>query len=231
MAELTKLFQPIRVGTLEIKNRIVMAGFAMTSAEDTSKIGVVHEKYIDFFEERARGGAGLIILPDTSVDRNMRSQSHPCIGGDEFNPGLSALTEAVHMWGAKIAPDLVLSGWRSGEHRHSAFPFGNDWRPLSTFPLFSRDQRSVDMTLGQIQETEELFADAASRAKVTGFDAIHLAGHFGFLIGQFLSPYFNKRTDKYGGSLENRMRFALEIIHKPRNTAFLLVIIPLSAWS
>jgi len=73
----------------------------LVTAEDTSRVGVISEKCIDFYEERAKGGVGLIILPDTCIDRNLRFQSHPCIGGNEFNPGLSALTEAVHAWGPR----------------------------------------------------------------------------------------------------------------------------------
>ncbi|MFC2032260.1 FAD-dependent oxidoreductase [Chloroflexota bacterium] len=216
MSKLTKLFEPIKVGTILIKNRIAMTGFPIVSAEDTSRVGILHQKYIDFFEARAKGGVGLIILPDTIVDRNLKFLSHPCIGGDEFNPGLSALTEAVHTWGAKIAPDLMINGYPQGRDWHPLFPYGSDWRPSSTLPLSYNPeaQTSVDMSLERIQETEDLFADAALRANVTGFDAIHLAGQFGFLIAQFLSPAFNKRTDKYGGSLENRMRFAVELIQK-----------------
>jgi len=212
MEKLTKLFEPIKVGAIELKNRIVMTGFAMTSAEDTTKAGVVHQKYIDYFEERAKGGVGLIILPDTCVDRDLRFQAHPCIGGDEFNPGLSSLTEAVHMWGAKIAPDLWHNGYRFDTDWQTHGPYGKDWRPLSSSPLSFQGRVSREMNTEEIKAVEELFADAAARAKATGFDAIQLAGHFGFLIAQFLSPRFNKRTDIYGGNLENRMRFALEII-------------------
>ncbi|MFC1965037.1 FAD-dependent oxidoreductase [Chloroflexota bacterium] len=222
MVRVTRLFEPIKIGTLQLDNRIVMSGFPLISTEDTSQSGVIHEKYVDFFEERAKGGAGLIILPDTCVDRNVRFQSHPCIGGIEFNPGLSSLTEAVHMWGTKIAPDLMLDGtmWELRDKDwHPMFPFSSDWRPYNTSPLSYdwRVAKQVDMPLDLIPEVEELFADAALRARVTGFDAIQLAGQFGMLISQFLSPYFNKRTDAYGGSLENRMRFAIEIIEKIRN--------------
>jgi len=226
-----KLFEPIKIGTMTLKNRIVMTPFPIKSVEDTSKTGVITERYIDFLEERARGGVGLIILPDTCIDRNLRFQSHPCIGGDEFNTGLSALTEAVHMWGAKIAPDLWHRGYYPGDDWHPAFPHGSDWRPLSTSPMSYKGWPSVDMDTAQIQEVQELFVNGALRAKLTGFDAIHLAGHFGFLIGQFLSPAFNKRTDKYGGSLENRLRFAVEIVRKIKGKigASLPIIFRLSA--
>jgi len=214
MMKLTRLFEPIKVGTLEIKNRIVMPGFAFSSAEDTSKLGVIHERYIDFFEERAKGGVGLIILPDTVVDSNLRFRSHPCIGGDEFNPGLASLTEVVHMWGARIAPDLWYSDgiYQRRADWHPPLPHGSDWRPLSTSFFFFKGKPTIELSTREIQEVEELFADAALRARTSGFDAIHLAGHFGFIINQFLSPAFNKRTDIYGGSLENRMRLALEIL-------------------
>ena len=216
MEKLTKLFEPIKVGPMELKNRIVMTGIAITSTEDTSKLGVLHDKYVEYFEERARGGVGLIIFPDTCVDRNLRFQSHPCIGGDEFNPGLSSVTEVVHMWGAKIAPDLWYSDaiYRQDIYWHPPFPYGSDWRPLSTSPLSFKRRVATELNIDEIQEVEELFADAALRARLTGFDAIHLAGHFGFFINQFMSPFFNKRTDIYGGNLENRMRLPIEIIDR-----------------
>lgn len=231
MKKPARLFEPIKIGTMEIKNRIVMTPFPIKSTEDTAKTGVITERYIDFLEERARGGVGLIILPDTCIDRNLRFQSHPCIGGDEFNTGLSALTEAVHVWGAKIAPDLWLRGYYPGDDWHPAFPYGSDWQPLSTSPLSYTSWPSVDMKTSQIEGVEDLFAEAALRAKITGFDAIHLAGHFGFLIAQFLSPAFNRRTDKYGGKLENRVRFAVEIVQKIKDKigASLPIIFRLSA--
>jgi len=217
MGRVTKLFEPIRIGAMELRNRVVMTGIAINSAEDTTMSGVLHQKYIDFFEERAKGGTGLIILPDTCIDRNLRFQSHPCIGGDEFNPGLSALTEAVHIWGAKIAPDLYHGGYLHTTFMSPQFPYGEDWRPLSSSSNFSFMGRvSREMNTEEIEAVERQFAEAALRAKMTGFDAVHLAGHYGFLIAQFLSPAFNKRTDHYGGSLENRMRFAVEIVEKIR---------------
>ncbi len=84
MAKITKLFEPIKIGKLEVRNRIVMAPFPVKTAEDASMPGVIHDRYIDFYEERARGGVGLIVLPDTCVDRNFRFASHPCIGGNAF---------------------------------------------------------------------------------------------------------------------------------------------------
>lgn len=207
------LFSPIDIGRVRVKNRVVMTGFPLIVAEDTSRPGVVHDKYIDFWEARAKGGAGLIVLPDTFPDRNLRIQSHPCIGGDEFNPGLGALTEAVHTWGAKIAPDLMFPGISMGEW-HPVFPFGHEWSPLSTNPLNydPRVQSGAETSVERMRECLNLYVEAAQRAKVVGFDFIHLAGQFGFFIGQYLSPATNHRTDKYGGSFENRLRYPLEII-------------------
>jgi len=116
--------------------------------------------------------------------------------------------------GAKIAPDLWLPGFQRALSWHPVFPYGHDWSPLSSNPLTFDDncQAGANTSIERLQECLNLYSDAAQRAKAVGFDFIHLAGHFGFLIGQFLSPAFNKRTDRYGGNLENRLRFPLEII-------------------
>ena len=212
MKKLTRLFEPIKVGTMELKNRIAMTGFAITTEEDTTMGGVLHRKYIDFFEERARGGVGLITLPDTAVDPDLRFQSHMCLGGDEFNPGLSALTEAVHAWGAKVAPDLHHPGSRYESGAHFYHPYGKGYRPLSSSSVSLWGSMPREMNTEDIEQVQELYANAAFRAKICGFDAVQLAGSYGYLINQFMSPLFNKRTDKYGGSLENRLRFPIEII-------------------
>jgi 2,4-dienoyl-CoA reductase-like NADH-dependent reductase (Old Yellow Enzyme family)/thioredoxin reductase len=233
MDKLTRLFEPINIGSLKLKNRVVMCGFGLSTPEDTSKVGVLHERYVDFFAERARGETGLIILPDTVIDRNLRFRSHPCIGGDEFMPGLHALTEAVHMWGGRIAPDLWYSDnmYRDYPEWNPPYPYGNDWRPLSTSPGRFINKPVISMSPREIREVQDLFADASARAVAAGFDAIQLAGHFGFIFNQYLSPYFNKRTDQYGGSLENRLRFTLETLDiiKQRIGDALPIIFRLSA--
>jgi len=214
MKKLTRLFEPLKVGTMVLKNRIALTGFAITTEEDTTMGGVLHRKYIDFFEERAKGGAGLLTLPDTAVDKDLRFQSHMCLGGDEFNPGMSALTEVVHAWGAKIAPDLHHPGSRYETDFHWFHNKGRDYRPLSpsTVSLWGSNPR--EMNTEDIEHVQELYADAALRAKVCRFDAVQLSGSYGYLLNQFMSPLFNKRTDKYGGSLENRLRFPVETVSK-----------------
>jgi len=190
-----------------------MEGISLIT-EDTAQVGYVHQKYIDYYEARARGGVGLIILGDTLIERKICMQSQLSLEDTEAVPGLSALADTVHMWGAKIAPDLCHFGYRIDRNWCPGLKGEKDWRPISSSRLLYDSTVSREMTIEEIENMEEQFANAAVLARQAGCDSIQLAAQFGFLIAQFLSPRFNNRTDIYGGSLENRMRFALETVAK-----------------
>ena len=206
MSGITHLFEPIKVGGVELKNRMMM--LALTTFYGNQ--GKVSERYKDFYAERAKGGVGLIsvgILYPSDI--GPASYGGLSIAHDQSIPGLRELTHMIHTHGAKAAGQLGLQyKWRGGEvvgpsqivtRRDLAPP-----RPL---------------TVQEIHQIVDEFGDGAKRARQAGFDFIELHAGIGYFINRFLSPLTNKRTDAYGGSADNRMRLLLEIIDSAKNKA------------
>ena len=192
------LFDPIRIGGMELRNRIVMPSI---------ECFFEHRQMMDFYEERSRGGVGLIIFGTTSIDEKESSGINAY--SDEFIPELGELAEVIHAHGAKTGLQL----WHPGRYSF----FSQD--PVSASdvasPIFTRQKpRPLDMR--EIEEMGDKFAEAALRVKKAGFDCVEIIASTGYLISQFLSPSTNKREDRYGGTLDNRMRFLLEIVEKTR---------------
>ena len=199
-----RLFSPIKIGTLELKNRIVLLAMHLGYAED----GFVTEQLIHFYRDRARGGAGLIIVGGAYVHRlGIGGIKFMAIDDDKYIPGLRELTDAIRAEGARTAVQL----FHAGRYGYS-FLIGE--RPVSASEV--RSPMSGDtpraMSIEEIKELVGFFTDGARRAKEAGFDAVEISGATGYLVSQFLSPFTNRRTDEYGGSFENRMRFPVEII-------------------
>ncbi len=211
MRQLKKLFEPIKIGNFEIRNRIVMAPFG--GAGGFAKDGFVNEEVKAFYRERAKGGAGLIMMGLLSpIEADMWGlQGSLAIHKDEFIPGLRELTAAIHAEGAKVGVQLSFYGWWAKEGKlEEVSPSG---------VIFSRrrDARpSRPLTLEEIEGIIQDFAEATRRARDAGFDIVEYHASTGAIIGQFLSPLTNRRTDGYGGDLEARMRFFLEIIDAGR---------------
>jgi 2,4-dienoyl-CoA reductase-like NADH-dependent reductase (Old Yellow Enzyme family)/thioredoxin reductase len=199
-----KFWEPFRIGRMELKNRVVMPPMVTRYAADD---GSVTERTKNYYEARARGGAGLIIVEATYVHRQGWAFLNQIgISDDKFIPGLKGLVDVVHRHGAKIAIQLHHGG-------REAKSTVNGLQPVSASPLPGMGGETPrEMTVDEIAETVAYFADAALRAKTAGFDGVELHGAHGYLIDQFLSPNSNKRTDEYGGSVRNRARFFLEII-------------------
>jgi 2,4-dienoyl-CoA reductase (NADPH2) len=202
------LFQPGRIGNMQLRNRFVQAPIFTQFA---STFGEVDDKLIEYHRARARGGVGLIITENTSIDWEVgRTVGHPIrIDHDRFIGGLSNLVDAVHGEGAKIAVQLHHTGRQNSQ--------GNTERnepPLAPTAgitsAFGTPPRAIEEH--EIPGLIDKYVQGARRAVAAGFDAIELHGAHGYLLGQFLSPYTNKRTDRWGGSLENRARFALEVV-------------------
>jgi len=206
------LFQEGRIGRMTLRNRFVQAPiftqFASTSGEAS-------ERFIEYHRARARGGVGLIILENTSVDWEVgRTVGNPIrIDHDRFRAGLMDLTEAVHNEGAKIAVQLHHTGRQNSQ--------GNTERnepPIAPTAgitsAFGTAPRAIE--LDEIPGLVDKYRQGARRAVAAGFDAVEFHGAHGYLLQQFLSPKTNKRTDEYGGSLENRARFALEVVRAVR---------------
>jgi 2,4-dienoyl-CoA reductase-like NADH-dependent reductase (Old Yellow Enzyme family)/thioredoxin reductase len=209
MGNLSHLFQPIKIRSMELKNRVMMAPMVTGYAGPD---GEVTERLIDYLVARAWGGVGLIeveaafVRPDGKVAVNELG-----IHKDELIPGLRQMTDLVHKGKAKVSVQLIHGGRQT-----TASIIGS--QPVAPSPLAdpSTGETPRELTVPEILEIEEAFAQAARRAKEAGFDAIELHGAHGYLIGQFLSPFSNRRTDEYGGNLPGRTRFAVEIVQKTR---------------
>lgn len=206
------LFSPIRIGPTEVKNRLAMS--ATTAALGNN--GFAIDRNVAYYERRARGGVGMIITealhvhPTSSFGYNSLA-----IWDDKFIPGLANIASAVHRHGCKIIAQIAHAGrqWESSPTRLA------QWAPSASnsFPVFL--EHAHEMEVEEIQELVQSFGQAARRAREAGFDGVELHGAHGFLIQQFLSPYSNKRTDQYGGSVENRLRFLIEVIDAVRTAA------------
>lgn len=197
------MLSPIKVGNVELKNRIIFSAHLTNMAEDH----MPSRKQSYYYMERAKGGAGLIITEETSV--------HPTDWAyekliDAFNPevvpGYRFMTDRVHRGGAKIFLQLNHNGGQCGSE-HSRKPV---WGASNiTDPLFGETAKAIDEV--DIAELIDFYAKSAEYGKLGGFDGIEFQGSHSSILRQFLSPYSNKRTDKYGGSLENRFRIVREI--------------------
>jgi 2,4-dienoyl-CoA reductase-like NADH-dependent reductase (Old Yellow Enzyme family)/thioredoxin reductase len=211
MNRFTRLFSPFKIGGLHVKNRIVMAAMGTNFGTED---GTVSERSIRYYVERAKGGAGLIITESSPVSQLGRHRRR-CLGAfdDRFIPGLRRLSDAVHESGAAIALQLNHAGRGT-----SPDITGHSPQAPSPVPLFQGAPLPSEMTLEEIRQTVIDFGQMARRAKEAGFDAIEIHGAHGYLINQFFSPRLNRRGDAYGGSMENRGRFAVEIMQNVRKT-------------
>jgi 2,4-dienoyl-CoA reductase-like NADH-dependent reductase (Old Yellow Enzyme family) len=202
------LFSPIKINSMELKNRIVMTAMHLGYTPE----GEVTDRLIDFYRLRAEGGAGLIMVGGCPIDEYGGMASMISIHDDRFISGLKRLTDAVKGGGARIAAQL----YQAGRYTHSSMIGGK--KPFSASAVRSKftgeTPRALD--LEEIPMVQDKFAEAAVRAKEAGFDAVEILGSAGYLISQFLSPVTNLRDDAYGGSMENRMRFGLEVVEKVR---------------
>lgn len=199
------LFQPLTIAGMQLRNRIVMPCINHSYSPD----GMINERLTAYYAERARGGVGLITVGGCAVHELGRSFQVICIYDDKFKPGLSKLTQAVHAHGAKIIAQL----YHAGGYAKSKEIGGQPLAPSAVPSKYTRETPR-EMSSEDILAVQEQFVQAAIRAKQVGFDGVELIGSAGYLLAEFFSPYTNLRTDEYGGSLENRCRFATELIGK-----------------
>ena len=224
------LASPAFIGNLELKNRMIMAAMGSNFA---SEDGHASEQLTAYYEERARGGVGLIILETSAITWPAGASMPNMIGfsKDEFIPTLQSLTQRVHQHGAKIAAQLNHSGKIAQEDviagRPIPVPSIPKSQPSDMFGLLTQDEimnfikaggpdgkgpRYHELSVTEIQDEIQHFVNAAKRAKASNFDAIEIHAGHGYLISSFLSPAVNKRTDEYGGTPEKRARLLVEII-------------------
>jgi len=201
-----KLLSPIRIGPMTVRNRVVMP--AMNTNYATTD-GEVTDRLVEFYRARARGGAGLITLGFSSVHPLGRGVPH-MLGShdDRLIPGLRWFADAMHAEGARVSLQLCHVGRRGSSKVTGAQTVAAS--PIA--PLGGEVPREI--TSEGIAEVVGCFGRAAARAREAGFDGVELHMAHGFLLSGFLSPYSNKRTDEYGGSLENRARFPLAVLRR-----------------
>jgi 2-enoate reductase len=209
-----KLFEPGWIGTLRLKNRLAMAPMAIGGLVEPD--GRFSEQAIAYYRERARGGTGLIITGlatvESEIEKNLLNgwAAFPRMDSGAYVPRLSKLADAIHDYGARLAIQLT-----AGFGRVAPQFLIRQGRPPapSVVPCFHNPKESTrEMTLEEIQRMVKAFATAARVAQSAGADAVELHGHEGYLLDQFKTALWNKRTDRYGGDLEGRLRFPQEVI-------------------
>lgn len=198
------LFQPITINRLVVNNRIYLPAMHLGMAADFK----VSDQLVAFYAERARGGVGMICVGYATVDDLSGNTQNIGAHDDAFIPGLTRLAAAIKDNGARSAVQLN----HAGRYNFSFFLDGK--QPVAPSPVASRmtGETPRELSIAEIRQTIDAFADAARRVKTAGFDAVEVLSGTGYLISEFLSPLTNRRTDQYGGSLENRMRFGLEVM-------------------
>ncbi|MGI0079273.1 MAG: FAD-dependent oxidoreductase [Nitrososphaerales archaeon] len=204
-----KLFSPLQIGPIAVKNRIQLPPHSLHYFEN----GLPTDTLLEYYLERAMGGAGLlevsqiyikppngVFYPEWEYDNK---KTWPMLNKPEIVPGLQKLASAVHEFGSKIF--MEVSAW--------TFLFG----PVSSVP-FETGLNLKELTLSDIREIQEGFAQASKYVKQGNFDGVDLHGSHGAMIEHFYSPIMNRREDRYGGSFENRLRFLFELIDVVRGT-------------
>ena len=208
MTPFNHLFTPLTVGSMTVKNRIFMAPMSTHLADDG---GRVTKELLKYYEARAKGGVGFITVPSVLIERLSHYGTYHNVGLYENwqIENLKTLTDSVHVYGAKIGAQLL--------HPSAAAPsrYNEGRQPISASAVEFRQYNELPraLTIPEIHEYIQLFAEAAARARSAGFDAVEIhCCHSHGLLGNFLSPLHNKRIDDYGGNVENRARMIMEVI-------------------
>ena len=205
------LFERSSINSMALENRLVRsATYEAMAGED----GCVTDDHIGLYTKLAKGGVGLIIAGFAYVHKNgVCGPRQLGISDDRHVPGLKRLTDAVHAAGGKICSQIAHAGRQTTRALLGGIPplAPSDLEPD---PFYHTVPRA--MTGAEIEVTIEAFVNAALRSKAAGFDAVQLHAAHGYLIAQFLSPHTNRRTDEWGGHIENRMRFPLAVVDRVR---------------
>lgn len=222
------LLEPGRIGSMVLRNRIVMAPMGSNFAEADGSCG---ERIQAYYEERAKGGAGLLIMGVCSVafPHGTAEPFQVGVSRDDFIPGLAGITERVHKHGAKIAMQLQHAGKTATRDlaagREMWVPSLPPATKTSMMQAFTQEElanfvgglgtqkpRIRVMDKADIAQMVEYFAAAAERARRAGFDGVEVHAAHTYILAGFLSPYYNRREDEYGGPLENRARLLIEVL-------------------
>ncbi|MGA8613189.1 MAG: NAD(P)-binding protein [Xanthobacteraceae bacterium] len=204
------LLTPARIGPVEIKNRIVMP--PMTTRTSDAE-GFVTDDSVAYYMARVRGGTGLITVEMASPEKCGRHRRHEVgIYDDRFIPGLTRLVAEIHRGGAKASIQLGHGGGHTRIDICGETPIAPSAIPHPVYETTFETIVPEEMTRARIAQTIAAYVAAALRAQKAGFDCVEIHAAHGYLISQFHAPFENRRTDEYGGSLENRARFGLEIL-------------------
>ncbi|MEK7848844.1 MAG: NADH:flavin oxidoreductase, partial [Chloroflexota bacterium] len=204
------LFAPVRIGRLEVGNRVVMPPMGTNLADEG---GFVTQRMRDYYGARAEGGTGLIIVEGSCVDAVLARATvrQVTLDHDRFLPGLRSLAGAIHAGGARAGIQLM----------HAGVAASPKWtaHPLAPSALTMPDGRTTrEVTPDGMAQVAEQFAAAARRVKEAGFDGVEVHAAHRYLLAAFLSPSANRRQDAYGGEVGNRARFVLEVLRRVRET-------------
>ncbi len=202
------IFSPIMINKLEIRNRTVYPALGLLYSYD----GKINDKYFNYFVEKAKGGTGIVTVGPAGIDFYGSGPIALSLASDEEIPSFSRLTSAIKKEGARVWVQLFHSG---------AYQFPlliNNERPIAPSEVYSKYSKTTPraLELEEIKELQEAFVRGAERAQEAGCDGVEIIASAGYLITQFLSPIRNLRTDEYGGSFKNRVRFPREIIEMMR---------------
>ncbi|QNP62051.1 NADH:flavin oxidoreductase/NADH oxidase [Streptomyces genisteinicus] len=222
---MSALFEPVTLRSLTVRNRVWMAPMCQYSAETAGPgTGVAGDWHFAHYAARATGGTGLVLVEATAVSPEGRiSPADLGLWNDAQTEGLRRITAFLRSQGTVAGIQLAHAGRKASTDRpwKGGAPVGPDeegWQPVGPSPLPFAEGHPVpdELTREQIAAITGQFADAARRALEAGFEVVEVHGAHGYLIGEFLSPHSNHRTDEYGGSFENRTRFALEVVDAVR---------------
>lgn len=205
-----KIFEPITVKRMTIRNRIAMTPMG-TNYGETS--GEMSNRHMNYYSLRAKGGVGLIILENANVEYPVGSNgtSQIRIDHDSFMPRYYQLVENLHKNGATVAIQINHAGASASSART-----GMETVSSSNIPTKVGGEVPRPMTREEILHTVKKYGEAAKRVQAIGFDAVEIHCGHSYLMSQFISPYYNKRTDEFGGSMENRLRFPRMVLEEVR---------------
>ena len=205
-----KIFEPITIKRTTIKNRIAMTPMG-TNYGETS--GEMSNRHMNYYSLRAKGGVGLIILENANIEYSVGSNgtSQIRIDHDSFMPRYYQLVENLHKNGATVAIQINHAGASASSART-----GMETVSSSNIPTKAGGETPRPMTKEEIMTTVKKYGEAAKRVQAIGFDAIEIHCGHSYLMSQFISPYYNKRTDEFGGSVENRLRFPRMVLEEVR---------------
>ncbi|UCF57803.1 MAG: FAD-dependent oxidoreductase [Deltaproteobacteria bacterium] len=207
--QLKRLMEPVQIGNVRVKNRLWMAP---TCTKRPTAHGLVSQKVLEHYESVARGGVGCIIVEAAACHPEHLGFPHILrIDNNDCNAGLRELTSLIHFHGAKCSQQILAGGLFSTRKPYSLAP-----SEISAPGLGGDMYKAKPMTNEQIEELVDAFADACLRAKTCGYDMAEIHGATGYAVEQFYSSTFNRRTDHWGGSFENRIRFPLEILRRAK---------------